>query len=147
LSWLAAGGPAVASDSPSAVDSTVHFKGTSVFTFGDGCSFVHQTFDSPFTDSQGHTGSFSLEGCVDFAAEGYDFVGTYVLTPPDGGVLNGAASGTLGATDPPRPCTSGATVSMDLTMAGAPLRIDRIVGTWCSPATPDTPGPIRGVLR
>ncbi len=140
-------GAAHAAGSPASVDAIVRFRGTSVFTFGEGCNFVHQTFDAAYKDGRGHRGSFSLDGCSDFASSGYEYAGTYVLTLPGGGTLNGTVDGTLGATDPPTDCSSGTALAMDLTMAGAPARLDRIVGTWCSPSVPDTPGPITGVLR
>lgn len=65
--------------------------GTSVFRFGNGCSFVHEAADLTVTTDTGGTGSLHYEGCIENGSSAYS--GTFRLTTPGGSTLSGTLAG------------------------------------------------------
>ena len=153
----AVGAPATAASGPP-LNGEVSgpFTGTTVFDSAPGCSFFHQVFDATYTTRHRRSGSFHLEGCVDFAPVQFVYAGSFVLTTPNRAVLTGTVTGVIGGTPASDPCeepTDFAT-SLDLTLAltQGTKRFKHatgtihLVGTWCSPSVPGVPGSISGAL-
>jgi hypothetical protein len=77
------------------------FTGSAPWQFGNGCGFVHQSYEASYVRRQGaEGGQFDIEGCVGFESPypgAFTFVGTFVLTTQGGAVLRGPARGTTDA--------------------------------------------------
>lgn len=131
---------------------TVEFTGTSTFDFESvECSFAHQLFDATLTTSRGAT--LHLEGCADLVSSTvFPFTGTFAIEWGRRSIT-GTVTGSVGT---PTSSTCGglfpAGLDFELTPTSgtgrphdpvAPLQLD---GVWCSPATPNVPGPISGTL-
>ena len=132
---------------------TVPFAGTSTFDFSTpDCPFADQVFDAGI-GTRGRLGSLHLDGCVAIGA-GFAFTGTFLITTPHRGKVEGTVSGSI-ATPTSGSCDTGliaGTLNFTLTPTGG-TRVFRhdtkpisLVGTWCSPAVPDVAGPITGTL-
>jgi hypothetical protein len=133
------------------------FNGTSAFTFGTPCDFVHQIFVATYLADHGRSGSFHIEGCVILSQSGgppgFAFAGGFTLTTSNRAVLRGTVTGTVG--NGGGPCAPGLMpgpldFTLVLTQGTKQFRHHSgtisLAGTWCSPAVPSTPGPISGVL-
>jgi hypothetical protein len=131
------------------------FTGTSVFDFSTpACTFVHQVHDATYTTANRRSGSFNLDGCV-VSGPAFDYTGLFVVTTPNGAILNGTVTGVVGGTSPPGPCDpTHLPVSLDFTLALTQGTKNfkhasgtiHLTGTWCSPGAPGVPGPISGTL-
>jgi len=133
------------------------FTGTTLFSFATpACSFVHQVYDGTYTIPNGKTGSFHLDGCVDFAPVGFAYTGGFVLTTPKGAVLRGRVNGIVFGNDPTGPCPAGTQpgpIHFALTVTQATAGFKRaagsidLAGTWCETLVgPGTDGTILGQL-
>ena len=132
---------------------TVPFAGSTTFDFSPPpCAFAHQVFDAGIGRGGG-LGTLHLDGCVDLGA-GFAFTGTFLITTPHLGELEGTVSGTI-ATPSSDSCATGL-VPGSLTFTLTPTSGTRVfrhdtspislVGVWCSPAVPDVAGPVTGTL-
>jgi hypothetical protein len=132
----------------------VPFSGTSTFDFiAPACGIVHQVFDA--TLSTHRAGTLDLDGCVIAALAGpYTFEGSFTITIASHVALSGTATGSINGTSSVS-CASGTLgASFDFTLnpTGGTRRLMHMIsaldmgGTWCSPGTPDVPGPISGTL-
>ncbi len=115
------------------------FSGSTDFEFGDGCDFVHQSFEGIFNAFGPYTpGTFVTDGCVGSADGGFTFSGPFTITTPET-VLTGTAVGTIGGGDDP---------PIDLLLL-ADNGIDKIrmTGRWTnSGEIPARNDPIDGVM-
>jgi hypothetical protein len=155
-------GPPVAAEPDAGLNRQVSgaFAGTSVFDddapqcpFG---LFVYQVHDATYTTANGRSGSFHLAGCVDVAPIGFSYSGLFVVTTPNGAILNGTVTGVIGGTSATGPCEppTPAPVALDFTLALTQgtrsfqhtTGTIHLTGTWCSPLVPFAPGPIFGTL-
>ena len=130
------------------------FTGTSVFDFSTPtCLFIHQVHNATYTTTNGRAGSFDLDGCVAF--RGFLYSGLFVLTTPNGAILNGTVTGVVASTVAVGPCGANEfPASLDFTLApmqgtknfGHATGTIHLTGTWCSPGIAGVPGPIFGAL-
>jgi hypothetical protein len=130
------------------------FTGTSVFDSTPACSFFHQVYDATYTTKNARSGSFHLDGCVEFRSPVFAYSGSFVLTTPNRAILQGTVTGVVGGSAPADPCEAGFAASLDFTLVltqgtkrfqGATGTI-HLVGTWCSPTVPGVLGDISGTL-
>jgi hypothetical protein len=131
------------------------FSGTSVFAPAPSCHFFHQVFDATYLANRRSTGSFHLAGCTEFSpVQENSFAGSFVLTTPNRAVLGGTVSGIVG--NGGGPCSPGlipGSLNFTLVLARGTKEFRHqsgtihLAGSWCSPALPDVPGPINGVVR
>jgi hypothetical protein len=117
--------------------------------------FVYQVHDATYTTANNRAGSFNLAGCIDFLPIGFSYSGSFVVTTPNGAILNGTVTGVVGGTPATGPCDPPTVpVSLDFTLAPTQGTKNfnhvtgtiRLIGTWCSPRVPVAPGPIFGTL-
>jgi hypothetical protein len=74
---------------------TGSFSGTSRWTFGDGCNFVHQVFDGTLTADAGKgASSYHFDTCVD-AFGLFPISGTFTITTARGDTVSGTLNGDL----------------------------------------------------
>jgi hypothetical protein len=77
------------------------FTGSAPWQFGDGCDFVHQSYEARYVRREGaEGGQFDIDGCVGPQSPSpgtFTFEGTFVLTTQGGAVLRGPARGTTDA--------------------------------------------------
>jgi hypothetical protein len=127
------------------------FSGTSVFDSTAACS-IHQVFDATYTVANGRSGSFHLDGCVGSALA---YSGVFVVTTPNGAIVNGTVAGFIGGGGVPQACDpthTRAPLNFTLTLAHGTKSFQHatgtihLIGTWCSPNAAGVPGPIVGTL-
>ena len=148
--------PAAASDQPLNPSVSGPFTGASVFDSTSACRFFHQVYDATYSTKHGRSGSFHLDGCVDFEPIQFVYAGSFVLTTPNRAVLSGTVTGVIGGAPASDPCEDPTAFaeSLDFTLAltHGTKRFKHatgtihLVGTWCSPALPGVPGSVSGVL-
>jgi hypothetical protein len=128
------------------------FSGTSVFDNSTpACSFVHQVHEAAYTTANGRSGSFQLDGCV--VSQGLFYSGVFVLTTPNGAVLNGTVTGFVGGAGPGACLPPLIPAALNFTLAvtqgtknfGHVTGTIDLSGTWCA-ASAGVPGPISGTL-
>jgi hypothetical protein len=131
----------------------VAFSGTSTFDFtAPTCGIVEQVFDATMSTRSGVV-TLLVNGCVIPALVGpYTFEGSFTISSAHRVELSGTATGSIGGTSPPScaPGLFGASFDFALaSTAGAAIHTItalEMAGTWCSPGTPDVPGPINGTV-
>jgi hypothetical protein len=144
-------GPLAAGAAAQGPVGTADFAGASTFDFGSaGCTVgPHQVFDATIAGKKGAT--LHIEGCVDLSnASNIRFTGRFTIAWSHRQSVTGTASSTR-PTATPGPCASGLPVALGIELTPArvhgqprpPIGLD---GTWCSPGTPNVPGPISGTL-
>jgi hypothetical protein len=133
---------------------SVEFAGTSTFDIGGGCRLIHQVHDATLATNRGDT--LYIDGCVELSgSSGLPYAGTFTIDSPGRRSTAGTVSGEVGGPPAVGSCPEDLTgVGLDLELT--PVRDTRrpddpaapmhLVGTWCSPATPNVPGPIFGNL-
>jgi hypothetical protein len=153
---IALGAP-VAAEPDAALNREVSgpFTGMSVFDFSTpACTFVHQVHDATYTTEKGRSGSFNLDGCVVFGPAGFDYSGLFVVTTPNGAILNGTVTGVVAGGAPPSGPCPRVTVPLDFTLALTQGTKNfkhatgsiHLTGIWCSSGAPGVPDPISGTL-
>lgn len=124
------------------------FDGTTIWTFGDGCPFVHQLFDATYTGGRG-VGEVTLHIDVCVAAEPLAFptTGTFTISTRIG-TLTGTESGDFDFS------VAHVFVLQTLTVTGGTRAFSQAAGTtlelgafWPGAArTPDVREPITGTI-
>jgi hypothetical protein len=128
---------------------TAPFTGTSTFFPSADCvAGPHQDIDATVTGKKDAT--LHIEGCVDLSnASNIRFTGNFTIAWPQRHSVTGTVTNT--PAHAPSPCASGIPVPVDLELTpvrahGQPRPPIAFEGNWCSPGTPNVPGPISGTL-
>jgi len=128
---------------------TAPFTGISTFFPSADCaSGPQQDIDATITGKKHAT--LHIEGCVDLSnASNIRFTGSFTITWPQRHSVTGTVTNT--PAHAPSPCASGIPVPVDLELTpvrdhGQPRPPIAFAGNWCSPATPNVPGPISGTV-
>jgi hypothetical protein len=131
---------------------TVEFTGTSTFDITGPCPLIHQVHDATLDTNRDAT--LHIDSCVDVFGSGgqITIAGTYTIDSPGRRSIAGTATGVVGGTPASGTCPVGlSATALDFELTPAPGNgrqpdPSHLVGTWCSPGTPNISAPIFGTL-